>query len=68
MHEVTVRPGDAIGWVVEHGSTEPAHYHSGAAAEAAARELVRRLSEMGKPARATVILKDGTVAGRLLAT
>lgn len=68
MHEVTVRPGDAIGWIVEHRATHPAHFRSGAAAEAAARGLVRRLAAMGAPARATVILKDGTIAGRILAT
>lgn len=56
-----------FGWTVR---TQPAAgemlFHTGAPAEAAARRLAERLASTGVPAKLTVRLCDGSVAGRFI--
>jgi len=59
--------GLPTGWAVrtEHAAGEML-FHTGAAAEAAARRLAERLASTGFPAKLTVRLRDGSVAGRFV--
>lgn len=66
MHEFTVRPcGASGGWLIEHEAVQPMRFLSGADAESTARALVQRLAEAGQPARASILLRDGSLAGRI---
>ena len=67
MHEITVKPSAAAtGWVIEHPRAHSGTYHSGAAAEAAALGLARRIARTGAQVRTTVLLRDGSVGGVVL--
>ncbi|MEW5686072.1 MAG: hypothetical protein AB1942_14220 [Pseudomonadota bacterium] len=56
-----------FGWVVRTGQVDgDMLFHTGAAAEAAARRLAVRLARTGVPAKLTVRLRDGSVAGRFI--
>ena len=66
MHEITVRPCEVTaGWTVEHRCTYPMQFLSALAAEKAARDLVARLEDAGHPARATFLLRDGSLGGKV---
>lgn len=66
MHEITVKPcAGSQGWLVELEGVQPLCFQSGAKAETSARALVLRLAEVGEAARATILLRDGSVAGRI---
>ena len=56
-----------FGWAVRtEGTAGEMLFHTGAAAEAAARRLAERLASTGVPAKLTVRLRDGSVAGRFI--
>ena len=56
-----------FGWAVRtEAATGDMLFHTGAAAEAAARRLAERLASAGVPAKLKVRLRDGTVAGRFI--
>lgn len=56
-----------LGWAVrtQHATGEML-FHTGAAAEAAARRLAERLASTGVPAKLTVRLRDGSAVGRFI--
>lgn len=63
-HVIRVEPlGD--GWVVRSGHFDnDMPFHSGAAAETAARALAHRLSSAGQDAEIQILLRDGALAAR----
>ncbi len=65
-HMISVEPL-ADGWAVRHGDIEnPQVFTSGAKAETAARNLGARLADAGDAAEVQIILRDGSVAGRIV--
>jgi len=66
MRRLTLEP-QACGWsLTVDGVKNTLVYHSGAAAETAARDLAGRLARAGEAAKLLVRLRDGSVAGRFL--
>ena len=71
VHRIEVRPFGERSWSVSYGtapSDAPMLFRSGARAEAAARSLAVRLANEGAPVEVVIGLRDGTVAGRFIAT
>jgi hypothetical protein len=64
LHLINVVPfGD--GWTVEVDEVANGMaFHSGAKAEAAARDLGRRVARAGEPALVSIYLRDGVLAAR----
>jgi len=56
-----------FGWAVRtEGTAGEMLFPTGAAAESAVRRLAERLASTGVPAKLTVRLRDGSVAGRFI--
>ena len=71
VHRIDVRPFGERSWSVSYGAEStaaPMLFRSGARAEAAARSLALRLADEGAPVEVVIGLRDGTVAGRFIAT
>ena len=66
MRVISVEPlGD--GWSVRTDKqSDVKHFSSGRAAEAAARRLAERFSNVGQSAEIQIWLRDGTMAGRFV--
>jgi hypothetical protein len=63
---ITVTPTQG-GWTVQHDVADnPMMFHSGAKAEAAARDLGDALAQRGAAAEIHIYLRDGTFAGRFV--
>jgi hypothetical protein len=65
MRVLTIRPL-ALGWALSLAGVEEMLFSSGAEAEASARRLAARLSDIGEAVKLIVTLRDGSVAGRFL--
>ena len=66
--KIIIRPLD-LGWAVELDRLDAAMvFKSGAQAERAARRLAERLADAGESAELVIHLRDGTLAGRFVAT
>jgi hypothetical protein len=63
---ITVRPSVA-GWEVDDGSAGVRQFPTGAAAEADARRMLERLSQDGVAAELRIYLRDGALAGCIIA-
>ncbi len=66
--KIVIRPLDT-GWAMELDTLDaPMVFKSGAQAERAGRRLAERLADAGEPAELVIHLRDGTLAGRFIAT
>ena len=65
IQAIRVAPS-ADGWTVSSDAVDDQmFFHSGASAEAAARALGARIAGSGEPVEIEIILRDGTLGGRL---
>ena len=70
IHRIRIRPFGERSWSLSFGSAAqafPMLFRSGARAEAAARSLAVRLSDVGEDAEIVIELRDGSIAGRFVA-
>ncbi len=62
---INVTPAED-GWAVNSSALKaPMLFRSGGKAEAAARQLAERLARSGEVAELVIILRDGSIAGRI---
>jgi hypothetical protein len=64
MDTIIVKPVGDQNWMVEYsGAENPLLFMTGALAERAAKRLGEQLAKAGRPARISVYLRDGSLAG-----
>ena len=63
MKTVVITPTDG-GWSVQAEGMQSLVFRSGAAAERAGRRMAEAIAAAGEPAELTIVLRDGSVAGR----
>ena len=65
-HMIVIRALDQ-GWTLQTDRLDaPMVFRSGAQAERAGRDLVRRLADAGEPAELAIYLRDGALAARFV--